>query len=144
MARTKVITSPSLKLYVNGAPFGNVLSFDFTITSQSILKPELDNMEPAELAPTSYIVFGRMGLYRLHGDGGLEGAGLSANAIDLPRQKYVTFALIDRVTDQMVFRCDKVWVDSQNWSVGLKGVVRGTLAFKGIGYQNEHRTSPAA
>jgi hypothetical protein len=133
MAMNTIVVGAHAKAYVNGQFWGNVRRFRFRILSTHREQRGLDSLLPFELIPTSYSVSGSMEMYRQHGDGGLEGKGLMASSTDLPREKYVTFTLVNRLTDEILFRTDMMKFTDQDWDVPAKGVVNGRAAFVGIG-----------
>jgi hypothetical protein len=137
MALNRVMRGADLKLYVNGRFFGNVTGISFVITSNHREAMGLDSNIPFELMPTTYTITGNMSLYRLHGDGGLEGQGLMAPSQLIPQEKYVSMTLVDRTTDKLVFRADQCKFLNQSWQAQVKSLVTGSASFKAINFRNE-------
>lgn len=132
------------KMYVNGQPFARVATFSFTATTTHRDISVVDTLDSYELAPTGTKVLGQMVIYRLHKDGGAEGAGMKAPPPDLARQKYFSLLLLDRLTDTVVFRADQCVVQSETWNFA-KGLVTGTVSIQGQTWGNEvEATSPTA
>jgi hypothetical protein len=137
MARSRLLTAAKLVLYVNGKPYSLAthLRWDSGTPKKSIYA--LDSGEPYELAPTTTKVSGSIGLLRLIGDGGLEGAGITPNFESLVREKYFTMALIERSTNTEIFRANRCSVVNQSWDVPSKSIVTGTFVFEALDWNNE-------
>lgn len=142
MSRSRLITSAKVVLYVNGKPFAQVTDFRWDAATPPKAIYAVDSGEPYELAATQTKISGTVGLLRLIGDGGLEGAGVMPGLHDLPRNKYFSLALIERTTDTTIFRADKCWCVAQSWNVPSKGIVTGQMGFEAIDWSNEaHRVA---
>lgn len=139
MARSLLITGAKVFLYVNGRPYGRCADFRWNSDTPARSIRGIDSMEPFELAPTVSNVSGSMTIYRLSNDGGAEGAGLVAPVSELSREKYASMMLIERNTNQVLFRTDFVKLTGQSWSAPARGYVMGNLSFEAIGYSNEVR-----
>lgn len=139
MSRARVITGASILCYINGSRFGRVSGFSFRSMTPRKAIYGLDSIDPHELAPTVSRCTGSIRLYRTTGDGGAEGAGMSASFEDLPREKYFTIQLIDRGTDKVLFQAQYCSVVSQNWDMPAKGTITGSLEFEAITWSNEVR-----
>lgn len=137
MGRSRLTTAAQVILYINGKPYAQVTSFRWDAQTPSKAIFAVDSSSPYELAPTLARVQGSIGLLRVTGDGGLEGAGITTHAGNLPRNKYISLALIERGTDMQLFRADRCWVNSQSWDVPVKGRVTGQMAFEAIDWTNE-------
>lgn len=124
-------------IYINGQRWGRAISLEYTSESQHRMIEGIDEIMPAELAITRVRVKGSIRCYRLVGDGGIEGVGITAPFADLPRQKYFSLALKDRFTDHTIFQCDYCVVDNQNWTVQAKELMMGAFSFSGITWGNE-------
>lgn len=137
MARARVVVSAHITCRINGQPFGRVTHFSFR--SQTPSKPlyGIDCIDPYELAVTTTKIVGTMRVYRTVGDGGAEGAGITANFEDLPRGKYFTVQLLERGSDKVFFQAELCTVISQSWDLPAKGAVTGTIEFEAISWQNE-------
>lgn len=137
MSRSPLATSAQVVLYVNGRSYAQVTGFNWSSVTPPKAIYGLDSGEPYELAPTITKVTGTVGLLRMVGDGGLEGAGIAPHLPDLPRGRYFSLALIHRGTDITIFRSDRCWVVSQSWDVPSKGRVSGSMTFEGFDWSNE-------
>lgn len=139
MARQKVIVSAGVTVYLNNKPFGRVSQFRFS--SQTPREPimAIDSLDPVELAPTSTRVTGSMEIIRTVGDGGAEGAGMTTHFSQLPREKYFSIMLVERISDTVIFRADQCSVVSQSWDFSAKSMVRGSVEFEAIDWSNEVR-----
>ena len=137
MARARVVVGAHIICYINGQPYGRISHFTFR--SQTARKPlyGLDSMDPYELAVTQSKITGTMKIFRTVGDGGAEGAGISASFDDLPREKYFTVQLIDRGSDKVIFQAELASVVSQTWDIPAKGTISGTIEFEAISWENE-------
>jgi hypothetical protein len=134
---SKVIRGADAKVYVNGALLGIVEGWQIAISDGTTEIRGIDNPLPAELAETVYSCTGSLNVYRLRGDGGAEGRGLTALPEKLPHIKYISLRLVDRVTDTPIFESNYVRVNRQQWEIRTKGIMQGQIAWTGIGYVNE-------
>ncbi len=139
--RSKILTGAHIVCYINGKVFARV--FDIEITSSTPIDEiyGLDDMEPAELAVTRTHTAFTMRLFRTAGDGGIEGAGITPLNSNLPRGKYFSVSLIDKLSDKSIFECEFCTVEAQSWKVAVKQFVVGSVSCKGIGWANEVRDS---
>lgn len=142
MSRSRIITGARVLVYVNGKPFAQVTHFRWDSATPPKKIMGVDSGEPVELAPTTTMISGNMGLLRLSGDGGLEGAGIIPEFSEVPRGKYFSLALIDRATDTQIFRADRCWCASQSWDIPSKGMVTGQMTFEALGWNNEATKLP--
>lgn len=141
MARSRIVASPHVVVYVNGKLFGRVASLGFGAETPQRELRVVDTLEPAELIPQGCSVRGNLTIYRLHRDGGIEAAGLAAAWADQTRQKYFSLMVVDRVTDTVLFRADHCATTAQSWNAG-RGFVMGTVAFVGLNWSNETVPAP--
>ncbi len=141
MGRAKVLVSASVTCYINGNPYGQISSFSYTISTNKTPVFALDSSEAYEIIPTTASLSGSMSIYRLIGDGGAEGAGISVFFDQLPIEKYFTMQFRDRSTDTVLFQSDRCMVNSQSWNVPAKGIVQGQVSFTAIDWSSEARTS---
>lgn len=139
MARSRVVASAKLILYVNGSRFTPVTSFDWRSDTPRRAIYGLDSASPYEVIPTQTRVTGTVGLVKILSDGGLEGAGIAARLEDISREKYFTMSLVDISTDTTVFSASQCSVTSQSWSAPAKGFVTGRFDFEGILWNNEFK-----
>lgn len=139
MARARVVVGAHINCYINGQPYGRVIGFTFRSQTPRRALYGIDSMDPFELAVTQTKVGGTMRIVRTVGDGGAEGAGITANFDDLPREKYFTVQLVERGSDTVIFQAELCSVVSQVWDVPSKGIVTGTIDFEAISWNNEIR-----
>lgn len=137
MARSRLLTSAQVLVYINGKPFAWATSFRWESATPRKAIYGLDSGEPYELAPTTTKVHGSVGLLRLSASGGLEGAGVVAQYHDIPREKYFTLTLVDRTTDTIIFTAGHCAVQSQSWDIPAKGRVTGSMTFEALDWNNE-------
>ena len=137
MAIAKTLTGASLKLYINGRPFGIATSIEFSVDSGRRQIFGLDQVTPFELAPGASRITGRIECNRLRQDGGLEGRGLATPDKWIMFEKYISIMLVDRLTDSIVLKVDQAAVSDQSWSIVSKDVMKGTFSFMGMGWSNE-------
>lgn len=137
MARARTIVSSGVILYLNNKPFGKVTSFRFASSTPRDAIYGIDALDPIELAPSRTKVNGVIGLVRTLGDGGAEGAGFTAPYEYLSREKYFSLSLVDRQTDNIIFRADYCSVTNQSWDVAAKEFVKGSLEFEALDWSNE-------
>ena len=99
----------------------------------------VDSILPFELGSTASSVSGTMGLYRTTLDGAAEGPGMVAPLEEIPNEKYFSMALVDLITQIVIFQADFCSVESQSWSMDARGLVLGTISWSALSYQNEVR-----
>ena len=136
---SKLTVAAQVKCLVNGQLFAEVSSMSWTSATPKKAVRGLDSSQPYELAVTSSSCTGQLSLYRITGSGGLEGAGIIPPYQDLPREKYFTLTLIDRLTDSVIFEAHHCSVTSQGWQVAAKSLIVGSMAFEAISWNNEVR-----
>lgn len=141
MARSQLVTGAKVILYINGNPYAMVTSFRWDSATPKRAIYGLDSATPYELAPGQTKITGSIGLVRLSGDGGLEGAGIVAPAPQAIREKYFTIQLVDRSTDTQLFAADKCSVLNQGWEVGAKGLMSGNMSFEALAWNNESKSA---
>lgn len=137
MAKSRLLTSAQVVLYINGKPYAQVTSFRWDSHTPGRALHGLDSSEPYEFVPTVSRISGSIGLLRLIGDGGLEGAGITYHYGDLPRGKYFSLTLVERGSDTQIFRADRCWCQAQSWDVPSKGRATGQMTFEAIDWNNE-------
>lgn len=137
MPRPKLITAPRILVYINSRLYGVCTSFSFTSTTNRKKIQTVDILHPVELAVTTSVVTWNMGVLRVMGDGGLQGAGVVARPQDLSREKYFSILLVDRLSDLPIFSSDMNNVDAESWSVTAKGLLLGDVRGGGITWSNE-------
>jgi len=142
MAKSHVLVSAHVALYINGQLFGRVSSFSYTSTTPKKSIYGIDAVDPFELAVTTTKISGSMSVYRMSGDGGAEGAGITAPYTHLPNEKYFSITLIEHHRDLVIFEASQCSLISQSWEHPARGHVKGAFAFEAISFSNEVR--PAA
>lgn len=140
MSVSKLLHSAKGKLYINGAPYALVTDISWSISPVVQELEGLDFPLPFELAPGAIRISLQLGLLRSIGSGGTQGAGLSVDIDGASRQQYVTVLLIERQTKQVMFKSDYCMSSGESWSLPEKGVSRGSITLKAIGYANEYST----
>lgn len=133
---THVISSPHLRVFINGSVYGKVRSFSYSVDRSVRAIRGVDELLPAELAEGPVSVQGTMDVFRLLYDGGLEGS-MIALPHKVPLEKYVSIQLIDRRSDVPIFQTDKARVIRYNYTVRLREITGLSLQFEAIGYTNE-------
>ncbi len=133
----RIVIGSQVLLFVNGAPWGNVVNFRFTSDAPVNAIHALDSPEAYEISSTTTSVSGSISLYRMIGDGGLEGSGLTARFEDIVRMKYVNLALRERFSDTVIFQCRNCVISNQSWGAEAKGMMMGSFNFSGISWSNE-------
>ncbi len=124
-------------MYVNGKLYARVTDLRFTSSTPGREIYGIDSSEPFELANTTTRCSGSMSVLRLAQDGGAEGAGMTVSYVDITREKYFSLALVDRVTDTIVFQARRCKLTSQSWDIPARGRVTGQLDFTAIDWSNE-------
>lgn len=137
MSQSRLALSASVTLYINGGAYAQVTDFRFDSATPKRAIMGLDSSEPYELAPTVTKITGSIGLVRIAGDGGLEGAGFVAQSSNILRERYFTLALVEHRTNTQFFRADKCSVTAQNWNSPSKGRISGSLNFEALDWSNE-------
>lgn len=137
MSQSRIASTAKVVLYINGRAYAQVTTFRWTCDTPTREIAGIDSSEPFELAPTRTKVTGTIGLVRLVGDGGIEGAGASVPFEYIASGKYFSLMLVDRATDTTLFRADNCRTSSQYWDVPQKGLITGSLTFEAISSSNE-------
>lgn len=135
--QAKTLTGGHIVCYVNGKLYGRVSSFNWD--SQTNHKPiyGIDSADPFELAAATTKISGSMAVYRLHGDGGAQGAGIVPKYEDMPRGRYFSITLLDRSTDLILFQARYCVLQAESWSVPSRGIITGQLHFEAVDWNNE-------
>jgi hypothetical protein len=139
MARARVVTGAHVFLYINGKPYCRVSAFNWDSSTPSKPIEGIDEVEEIELAPTRARCSIMMSLYRLIGDGGIQGPGIAPPVENLPRGKYISMMLIDRVSDTVLFQADHCRVDRESWNAATKQLVTGSVQLRALSWNNEVR-----
>jgi hypothetical protein len=138
------LTSARVVVHINGVKFGKVTDFGFSSSTPSKEIYSIDSSLPHELATTTTRCTVTLGLLRLAKDGGAEGAGFCVDSSEFSRGKYFGLALIDRVTDTVIFQAQHCRLTSQSWSAPARGRVTGTLEATCLEWSNEANPAPPA
>lgn len=128
--RSRTLTGAQTKMYVNGRPYGRVAAIDWVVETPSADIQGIDTLQPTEAAPEAAHGTAELTVYRLHRDGGLQGAGMGAYWPDLAKLKYFSVLVVDRLTDTVLFRADRCTATSERWGVRTSGHVSGTVHLK--------------
>jgi len=139
MARSVLLSSAQVALYVNGNQFGRVNGFSYQVDTPRKKIGTVDSQIPWELATGQTHVSGNMVVYRTQLDGGAEGPGMVAPIEELPTEKYFSMVLVDLTTQVVIFQADFCSVESQQWSVNSKSLIMGQITWSALTYQNEVR-----
>lgn len=140
-AHNLLLVGAHARCYLNNQPFGRIADFSWDDNTPRKEIKVCDYLPPWELLQTGASVRCNASIYRIHMDGGIEGAGMRAPSwLDLPREKYFSFLVLDRLTDTVLFRADKCSVEHQSWRIG-RGYVMGTVSFLGLLWENETQQS---
>lgn len=134
---SRLVTAAHLLVYINGRPYGRCAGLVYDITSPASEIRGIDSIDPYELGPSRVDVVGNMTIFKTIGDGGVEGAGMNASHHHLPKGKYFSIQLIERLSRTTMFKAEKCKVVSQRWNIEPKLLVRGNVTFKAISWSNE-------
>jgi|SRR6185437_13592225 len=137
MAQALTISGAQVVLYVNAVPYGRVTQIDWDVSTPIEELRGVDSPQPYELANSITSVGGTLYVLRTLGDGGAEGAGMTAPLIDVGKTRYVSLTLVERRTKRVLFQSQRVAISSQSWSVPTRGITSGTVSFVSIDAQNE-------
>lgn len=137
MARSTLVVGAHLRVYVNGQPYGRTIEGEFSILTPQKELHVLDTFVPAELVQQAASVQGSIRVYKQHGDGGAQAAGIGPSLADLSLAKYFSILVLDRVTDTVVFRADRCSLEQERWGLPTRGYVTGQFSFKALNYSNE-------
>lgn len=137
MSASSLVHGARVLCYINGKLFGRVVSFGWNSSTPRKKIHTIDIPHPVEIATTTSDVTWQMSVLRTVGDGGMQGAGVVATAPVLSREKYFTILLLERTSNQTLFRADLCMTDSESWTVASKELVRGQVTGSGIVWVNE-------
>lgn len=133
----RLLTAARLIVSINGVMYGRCGGISWAPVAPKKAARGVDSPLVQEYMPTTIEITGQMTVYRMIGDGGLEGAGIQASQIDISREKYITIQLVERQTDTTVLQINQATVQSQSWNAIAKGVVMGQFSFAGVIFTNE-------
>src|SRR5258708_730533 len=83
-----IVAGAHILCYVNGRLYAQVSEFKWSSSTPRKAIHGIDATDPFELAPTITMIKGEVKVFRLSGDGGFQGLGVSASFSDLPKEKY--------------------------------------------------------
>lgn len=133
-----IVAGHHVKCFINGILLGYVTGMpQWVIDTEYRETREIDSNTSVELIPGPFRVSGAFTVLRGRSTGGLEGAGIAATAEKMLLQKYLTIELIDRLTDQTIFRATRCQVTKQSWTTAPKQLVTGTFTWVGLRFENE-------
>jgi len=132
-----VIPAAATVLRINNQTYGAVNSFQWNSNVSYRAVNGIDQLEAQELIPASVSVSGSVGLYRITNSGGLEGIGVTTTFDNLSALKYFVLQLVDLRVDKILFECRNCVVEGQSWGVSAKGLMTGSLNFKGINWSGQ-------
>jgi hypothetical protein len=131
-----VVCGAHIVVYINSRLYARVSSISFQTAEPQREIVVVDSLDVAEEAPAAVIRRVSLQVYRLHGDGGAEGAGLAVPQRDMPVQKYGSILVLDRTNDLVIYRSDRVKLTQQGWQIG-RGLVTGSLSANALDASNE-------
>jgi len=132
----RLLVGAHVVVYLNNSPFGRVADLAWSVSTPKKQLHCVDWLSPVELIPTSREVQASMTIFKMHGDGGIEAAGLAGAWGDSTMEKYFSILVIDKLSDTTIFRSDRCSVVSQSWKVG-RGYVMGSISFTGLHWSND-------
>lgn len=135
-SNSSIICGPQTVVYINGKPFAQVSSIDYSIASPYRVITGIDTLLPLDTAPQSLSCTGTMNLYMIRGRGGIEGEGMAATWEAATRGKYFSILVLDRATSSILFETRKNRALGQQWRLAAKSIVTGTVQFTGLFYSN--------
>lgn len=138
MPQSPPVAAPRVLFYVDGSLIAAATKWTIR---QGALQDEIfgiDEIDNQEISPGIVRVAGSVDMVRRVGDGGAEGYGLMTTTDLLPRKQYGSMLLLDRQTKQQIFRFDGgIVFEEQSWSMQAKGLMLGSVTFKGTRWANE-------
>jgi hypothetical protein len=137
MARPRILIAARVLCYINGRLVGRVTGFSYAGLTPHKEARGVDDPTVQEFMPTTIGVNGTITLLRTLGDGGAQGAGLTVPQNIVSKQKYFTLVLVERETDQTIFKATECVANSESWNIMAKQIVAGTVNFSGRIYTNE-------
>lgn len=138
MAFSSVIAGSHVKCYINGVLLGYITGVSqWTVDTEYREARGIDSNTAVELVPGQFRVTGVFSIVRGRDTGGLEGAGMVASGQKMLLQKTMTIELVDRLTDQVIFKALGCQVTRQTWNSAPKQVVMGQFNWTGTTFSNE-------
>jgi hypothetical protein len=133
----KTITGSGIVCYINNAPWAVVTDIAFTSATPRTAHYGLDSLDPFELSIQKTRVTYSLGIMRTIGDAGAEGAGLVGSYEALPREKYFSIRVVDRVGGFTVFESQYCSVVNQSYQIAARGVMTGKIEIEALDWNNE-------
>jgi hypothetical protein len=134
---TKLAKAANGFLVVNGRRVYAATSFGLDVESIWSEEFGLDEKLPVEFSPSIQRVFGEIGLIRVVGDGGPEGAGMGGPLPVSQRTQYATIQFEDR-SGVTLWSCEGMVVFvKQSWRTASKGLQVGSITWKAAGIFTE-------
>jgi hypothetical protein len=141
MAFPSIVAGQDVKVYINGVLLGYITGMpQWTIDTEYREAREIDSNDVREWMPGQSRVSGAFQILRGRDTGGLEGAGMVASGKKMLLQKLLTIELVDRLTDETIFRATQCQVTRQTWSTAPKQLVTGTFSWVGTSFENESKS----
>lgn len=137
MSRARILTSAACLVFVNGKIYSQISDFAWNSDTPKKAIYCVDQMEPAELAPTTVKTGFTMSLYRVKGSAGARGAGMVGTFPDLSRERYFSVMIVDRENGLVVFRADECSAESEHWNAPAKSMVTGSLSVSCLAWSDE-------
>jgi hypothetical protein len=134
----KLVVGAGCKCFINGRDIGIVSGIQWQGITPRERIGGLDTNIPFERGIGASEVGGVISVLKTHSDGGAARMGIAASFRHVIREKYFTLMLVDRITDEVVFRADDCSVDAQSWNVQAKQIVTGTFSWKGITWSDQY------
>lgn len=135
--RPKLITGPRVLVWVNSKLYGVVKSFSYESDTPRKGIQTIDMSNDVELGTTRVKVRWNMTVYRVGGDGGLQGAGLVARSHEISKEKYFSILVVDRLYDLPIFSAEMCQTDRESGGINAKGIMEIQLSGTGILWSNE-------
>lgn len=131
-----LLNSAKLLVYVNARLYGSVFSWDFSSQTPKVEARGLDVDTPIELMPGGTACEVKLAVFRpvLSSP---EAIGMLAPIGSIIKEKYFSLTVLDRTTDQQIFRADRCSVASQSWSVSPKSFLIGNLDIRCLSWNGE-------
>lgn len=138
-------TGAGVLIKINKAVVGFATGITYNRSQGNKVIYEVDNPFPVEIMPTRYAIGGTLTGFRLRNSGGVDGQGILdlSNVQNYFAQKYVTFEVVDRLTNLPIFFVNRALFDNDSWRVDAKSVMAFTVNFTGFWASNELSTDSA-
>lgn len=133
---TATFSAPRVVLIINGVTFGTAQSCDWTISygTKSIL--ELDRVVARELTPTTYSCSFKVAGAKVMAQNFDESGIISAPGTNY-LQPYLTFAILDRITNIPLVYIEAGMIHEISYSVASKGIMNFDFSGTGIAALND-------